>query len=62
MKERIIHEDFQCNICRKAKAVFDGKTVEGPWAYMCEACFARNGIGLGLGCGQKLITKEKKDG
>lgn len=25
------------------------------WAYMCEACFAIYGVGLGLGKGQELI-------
>ena len=36
-------------------AAYDGKTLRGPWAYMCEECFAQNGTGLGLGCGQRLI-------
>lgn len=36
-------------------AVYDGKTTEGPWAYMCETCFTIHGVGLGMGKGQKLI-------
>lgn len=37
-------------------AKYDGKTRQGRWAYMCEACFAVHGVGLGLGRGQRLIV------
>ncbi len=37
-------------------AAYDGKTRQGPWAYMCEACFRTEGIGLGEGKGQRLIV------
>jgi len=33
----------------------DGKTRFGPWAYMCGAHFALNGVGLGTGKGQILL-------
>lgn len=36
-------------------AAYDGKTNMGPWAYMCEDCFQRFGVGLGTGKGQRLI-------
>jgi hypothetical protein len=36
-------------------AVYDGKTKDGPWANMCQAHFDTDGIGTGLGRGQKLI-------
>ena len=42
-----------CDFC-KQPAVYDGKTTQGPWAYMCEGCFKKHGVGLGLGSGQKL--------
>jgi hypothetical protein len=36
-----------CDICEgmglKTKATFDGPTVFGPWAYMCESCFFEQG-------------------
>jgi hypothetical protein len=50
-----------CDLCG-APAKYDGKTVMGPWAYMCEKCFKENGIGLGVGKGQILadIGKKKK--
>jgi len=32
-----------CDICGD-KAVYDGKTTMGPWAYMCEDCFGRVGV------------------
>jgi hypothetical protein len=38
-------------------AGYDGKTVMGPWANMCEDHFQRFGTGLGLGHGQKLVLK-----
>lgn len=39
-------------------AFADGATKMGPWAYMCESCFAQYGLGLGTGVGQKLILKD----
>ena len=38
-------------------AHYDGRTTLGPWAYMCEAAFREYGVGLGLGKGQRLVTK-----
>lgn len=38
-------------------AAYDGKTVYGPWANMCEDCFVRLGVGLGTGRGQRLILQ-----
>lgn len=35
-------------------AMYDAKTVFGPWAWLCPACFKNHGVGLGLGRGQKL--------
>lgn len=39
----------------KVPAAVDGATVMGFWAYMCQDCFKRFGIGLGTGKGQQLI-------
>lgn len=44
-------------------AVYDGKTRQGPWAYMCEDHFKSDGgtngqLGLGLGQKLELITDE----
>lgn len=53
-----------CGICKfvgppagkhRQPAAYDGKTTEGPWAYMCEDHFAQYGVGLGLGKGQRLV-------
>jgi hypothetical protein len=38
-------------------ALYDGKTVLGPWANMCQECFDEVGVGLGTGRGQKLVVK-----
>ena len=46
----------KCDFC-SAGALYDGKTILGPWAYMCPKHFRIYGIGLGLGKGQKLIEK-----
>lgn len=43
------------------EAQYDGKTVRGPWANMCEDCFQSHGIGLGTGRGQRLIVGEKPE-
>lgn len=52
-----------CDICMargkpRAQAQFDGKTVHGPWAYMCTMCFGIYGTGLGTGRGQRLLVRE----
>jgi hypothetical protein len=36
-------------------AAYDGATVYGPWANMCENHYAQHGRGLGLGRGQRLV-------
>lgn len=52
----ITEELPMCDICHSKKAAYDAKTVHGPWAYLCESCFKKVGVGLGLGKGQKLIN------
>lgn len=47
-----------CDICSSRPAAIDGKTVMGPWAYMCVPCFETHGVGLGLGRGQRLLIEE----
>ncbi len=54
-----------CDICeglglKRADASYDGKTIYGSWAWMCEGCFKVYGTGLGLGIGQKIIIEEKQ--
>ena len=44
----------KCDFCNK-EAPYDSPTKYGPWANMCEYHFNLNGVGLGLGKGQKLI-------
>jgi len=53
MKETktIVKED--CDFCGK-NAFYDGKTIKGPWAFMCEEHFNLYGVGLGIGKGQIL--------
>lgn len=49
----------KCDEClRRGKstpAVYDAKTVHGPWGYLCEEDFKLIGIGLGTGLGQRLV-------
>jgi len=45
-----------CDICQKAKAQYDAKTITGQWGYMCQQCYDVHGLGLGLGVGQKLVV------
>ena len=49
----------RCDFC-SAKAEYDGKTRDGPWAYMCEAHFRLRGIGLGVGRGQRLVEDKNQ--
>lgn len=49
------HRLPNCDICHARACVYDGKTKHGPWAYMCEPCYTKNGMGLGLGLGQRLV-------
>lgn len=45
--------DSQCSFCNE-RAVYDGRTKFGPWAYMCETHFKLHGTGLGPGKGTRL--------
>lgn len=50
-----------CDYClaesdTKVPAVIDGKTRSGPWANMCQWHYEVNGIGLGLGRGQRMVV------
>jgi len=54
-----------CDLCkadgRHVEAHYDGKTKYGPWAFQCDEHFASHGIGVGLGKGQHLKLREKKE-
>lgn len=54
-----------CDLCKDkgvvSPAYVDGRTVWGPWAYMCRLCFAIYGTGLGTGSGQ-VLEVERKEG
>ena len=45
-----------------SEAQYDGKTIHGPWAYMCELDYQAYGVGIGLGKGQRLVKKEDQNG
>jgi hypothetical protein len=47
----------KCDFCDRT-AVVDGKTVFGPWAYMCIKHYQDFGVGLGLGKGQVLVVED----
>lgn len=50
-----------CDLCGSqdgvAPAKYDGRTIMGMWALMCEFHFRVMGVGLGLGRGQRLVVK-----
>ena len=50
----------KCDFCDKL-AAYDAKTRSGPWANMCHEHYAKHGIGLGLGKGQKFILVKAED-
>jgi hypothetical protein len=51
-----------CDICSEelGKYFIDGKTFTGPWGIMCVSCHDKIGDGLGIGHGQKYLTKSGK--
>jgi hypothetical protein len=44
----------KCDICGD-DAAYDGKTVMGPWSFMCQDDFEFFGVGLGTGLGQRIV-------
>lgn len=56
LHETVISESKECDFCGN-EADYDGKTVIGPWAYMCQPHFEELGVGTGTGQGQKLVTR-----
>lgn len=54
-----------CDLCAQRgvyrQARYDGKTVFGPWANMCDADFEQFGTGLGIGKGQRLLIQGEED-
>ena len=56
-------EEAGKTLCRDdGEAHYDGKTIFGSWAFMCEQHFSAYGVGLGLGRGQKLVVQTDKFG
>ena len=52
-----------CDLCKllgvnPRDAAVDGATKAGPWANMCEPHFYTEGVGLGLGKGQRYKLRE----
>jgi hypothetical protein len=54
----VVSEFPPCYFCG-AKAKYDAKTIEGPWAFMCPSCFRMHTYGrLGVGVGQRLVLPD----
>jgi hypothetical protein len=71
MKQWLSEIPKNCQLCDKplGKYFIDGNTKQGwvvggktdkGWALMCEDCHKKNGVGLGIGKGQKYNTKSGK--
>lgn len=62
LTEVVLDEQPMCQFVHGTRepelALYDGKTIHGPWAYMCEEHFRLYGIGLGTGKGQRLTTRQ----
>ena len=56
----------RCDLCNKPlkQQFVDGRTWAGQWGLLCIGCHHREGVGLGLGKGQRydLQTLEKIEG
>lgn len=63
--ETVVEVRPNCDFCKErgneVKADYDGRTVFGSWAYMCQLHFGLFGVGLGLGIGQRLLEKRGND-
>lgn len=59
--ETVVDEIPQCQFVHGTRdpelALYDGKTIHGPWAYMCAEHFRLYGVGLGTGKGQRLVAR-----
>lgn len=45
----------QCDFYCGETALYDAKTPQGPWGYMCQSCFDKHSMRrLGTGFGQRL--------
>lgn len=53
----VVSQAHKCDLCSES-AAYDGKTIHGPWAWMCEAHFQTLGIGTGVGRGQRLVVRQ----
>ena len=62
-KGSLINPPSKCDICGgefKNGCIYDAKTCNGPWAYMCMQCFHDYGLGLGTGLGQEYQKQGDK--
>lgn len=50
----------KCDVCgaKLAKVFVDGRTKSGPWGIMHELCHVKEGMGLGVGRGQRYDLTE----
>lgn len=63
-KEIIVDVLPNCSFCEHVDIIrpakYDAKTINGPWAFMCEIHFLSETFGeLGLGRGQILQLKDE---
>jgi hypothetical protein len=54
-----MYDDFDLPI---GSEFIDGRTKSGPWAIMQPRSFAKHGVGLGLGKGQRYRKKSLPSG
>lgn len=58
----IVREIPPCEFHPDRSARYDARTKDGPWAYLCRACFKTRGVGLGFGRGQYLVLELQTGG
>jgi len=61
MRTALVSSLPNCDFCAvegtSEPAEYDGRTIFGHWAYMCQLHFDQYGVGLGTGRGQKLVLE-----
>jgi ribosomal protein L37AE/L43A len=59
MKTVKVKEGHDCQFCEN-EAKYDARTKMGPWAFLCQSCFDKYGVGVGVGRGQKLEVRKNE--
>jgi hypothetical protein len=65
MQEVTVAKRPPCDLCQivgdDVPAQYGARLLMGSWAYVCGPHFRAYGVGLGTGCGQRLVVKDEEE-